>query len=84
MVSGSFTNHEGCVYVQKQLSESMDIMVAPEAGTDLVPMERWSVGCDDLDGELGSGFWQSAQVECLCSQIHFVKGKEGSDDQGTT
>lgn len=24
--------------------------------TDLVPMERWSVGCDDLDGELGNGF----------------------------
>lgn len=59
------------------------IMVGPEMGTGLVPMERWSVGWDDLDGELGNGFWQSAPVECLCSQICFVNGREGSVDQGT-
>lgn len=51
----------------------VDITVGPEVGTDLVPMERWSVGYDDLDGELGSGFWQSAQVECLCRQTHFQR-----------
>lgn len=57
-------------------------MVGPEVGTDLVPMERWSVGYDGLDGELGKGFWQSAQAECLCSQTRFVKGRESSGDQG--
>lgn len=54
-------------------------MVGPEVGTDLVPMDRG----DDLDGELGKGFWQSAQAECPCSHICFVKGTEGSSDQGT-
>lgn len=58
-------------------------MVGPEVGTDLVPMERWSVGCDDLGGELGNGFWEGVRGECLWSQIHFVKGREGSGDQGT-
>lgn len=57
--------------------------MGPEVGTDLVPMERWSVGWDDLDGGLGNGIWQSAQVECLCSQICFVNGREGSGDQDT-
>lgn len=59
-------------------------MVGPEAGTDLVPGERWSVGCDESDGELGSGSWQGALVGRLCSQRRFVKGKGGCGDQGTT
>lgn len=53
-------------------------MVGPEVDTGLMPGKRWSVGCDELVGELGNGSWQSA----LVGEIHFVKGKVCWGDQG--